>query len=117
MGTSCASYFVASARAPVTGTTGESIPIFAQRKYTTAPTMKASTGAAGTVGNAEVSNWQDADHEARRPGDPARRVEAGARAAPFLAVEQVVHQHRAADRTEGGADDHEDADGAGHARL
>ena len=36
---------------------------------------------------------------AEQPRDPASRVEAGPRAAPLAAVEQVLDQHRAADRT------------------
>ena len=95
-------YFVASASAPGTGTTGEQHPHLGAEEIHHGADNEGEHGRGRDV-HAEVR--QDAHHEARRPGHPAGRVEARARAGPFAAGEQVVHHHRAADRTEGGADD------------
>ena len=76
-------YLVASASAPETGTTGESIPILAHRKYSTAPTTNASTGAAGTL---TPRLGRMPTNKTGSPRDPARRIEARARTAPLLTV-------------------------------
>ena len=77
-------------------------------------------GRGGNVGDGGVPGVQvghDADQEAECPGDPAGRVEPGARAGPAAARQQVVGRHRPADRPERGADDPEDAAAGSPATL
>ena len=100
---------VVPASAPGSGTTGESMPIFAQRKYTTAPTTNASTGAAGTL-TPRLGRMPTTKPAAQAIQPAGLKPARGPR--PLPAVEQVIHHHRAADRTERGADDREHRDGA-----
>src|ERR1019366_6166460 len=89
-------YLVASASAPGSGTTAERIPILEQRKYTTAPTMKASTGATGAF-------------LPRLGMMPTRNPSAHAiQPAGLKPARGPVHHHGATDRTKGSADQAKD---------